>query len=153
MTFQNSDFWFFWDTLVNIAKLVNEINDFDVGIPRAEMRAAEERGECKRLLQQVHSGNVVRLPNLEGRLTLARGEVTVVHRHLDQVCHKYLPVWINHEEVQAQWFLEPISRVLRKTSNQLPCSAALQGFQAVDSRFYRALSPSPTGGCISFLTR
>ena len=70
---------------MNIAKLVNEINDFDVGIPRAEMRAAEERGECKRLLQQVHSGNVVRLPNLEGRLTLARGEVTVVHRYLDHV--------------------------------------------------------------------
>ena len=34
--------------------------------------------------------------------------------------------------------VEPISRVLRKTSNQLPCSDALQGFQAVDGCFYRA---------------
>ena len=96
---------------MNIANLVNEVNDFAVGILRAEMRAAEERGECKRLLQQVHSGSVERLPNLEGRLTMVRGElavqvqckeVTVVHRRLDHICTEYLPVWIDQEENQTQ---------------------------------------------------
>ena len=144
---ENDDAFLSPEVDVNIANLVNEINDFAVGILRAEMRAVEERGECKRLLQQVHSGSVERLPNWEGKLTMVRGEIAVqvqckeaivVHRQLDHSCTEFLPVWIDQEENKTQWFLEPISRILRKSSNKLPCSAALQGFQAMDGRFYRA---------------
>jgi hypothetical protein len=53
---ENDDAFLSPEVDVNIANLVNEINDFAVGILRAEMRAVEERVECKRLLQQVHSG-------------------------------------------------------------------------------------------------
>jgi hypothetical protein len=144
---ENDDAFLSPEVDVNIANLVNEINDFAVGILRAEMRAVEERVECKRLLQQVHSGSVERLPNREGKLTMVRGEIavqvqcreaTVVHRHLDHSCTELLPVWVEQEENKTQWFLEPISRILRKSSSKLPCSAALQGFQATDGRFYRA---------------
>ena len=144
---ENDDAFLSPEVDVNIANLVNEVNDFAVGTLRAEMRAMEERGECKRLLQQVHSGSVEKLPNREGKLTMVRGEIAVqvqckeaivVHRHLDHSCTELLPVWIDQEENKTQWFLEPISRILRKSSNKLPCSAALQGFQAMDGRFYRA---------------
>ena len=41
---ENDDSFLSPEVDVNIANLVNEVNDFAVGILRAEMRAVEERG-------------------------------------------------------------------------------------------------------------
>ena len=48
---------------VKISNLINEINDFAVGVLRAEIKSSEEMIGCKRLLQQVHNGNVKKLPS------------------------------------------------------------------------------------------
>ena len=138
---------------VNIGNLVNEINDYAVGVLRAEIQASEERSGCKRLLQQVHNGNVEKLPNMNGELTMVRGElaiqvkckaVEVVH-HLStaNICYELLPVQLKNTPRKEAIFLEPISRVIKKSSAMLPCSAAIQGFKAANGRFYKA-SPQLT---------
>ena len=133
---------------VNIGNLVNEINDYAVGVLRAEIQASEERSGCKRMLQQVQSGNVEKLPSVEGELTMVRGElaiqvkcqpVKVVHRlQPSNLCFELLPVQHQHNLDGGRLFLEPISRVLKKDSAEVPCPAANHGFQASDGRFYRA---------------
>ena len=138
---------------VNIGNLVNEINDYAVGVLRAEIQASEERSGCKRLLQQVHSGNVEKLPNLEGELTMVRGELAIqvqckpakVVHHLQtfKACYEFLPVQHQDDSKNETLFLEPISRVLKKDSTGLPCSAAIHGFKATNGRFYKA-SPQLT---------
>ena len=136
---------------VKIGNLVNEINDFAVGILRAEIKSSEERIGCRRLLQQVHNGNVEKLPSPEGILTMVRGELAIqvrcqrvkrTHRPLS-MCYEFFPVQLNlsHENPERELFLEPISRVLKKNSKQLPCVAAMHGFHADDDRFYHT-SPS-----------
>ena len=138
---------------VNIGNLVNEINDYAVGVLRAEIQASEERSGCKRLLQQIHNGNVEKLPNSKGELTMVRGElaiqvkckpVKVVHRlSTSNICYKLLP--IQHQETPKgeTLFLEPISRVIKKDSTVLPCPAAIHGFKSTNGRFYKA-SPQLT---------
>ena len=133
---------------VKIDNLVNKINDFAVGILRAEIKSSEEKIGFKQLLQQAHNGNVKKLPSQKGILTMVRGElaiqvsfqkVKVTHKLQKQHrCYESLPVQGNVSHGDLELFLEPISRILRKKSKQLPCIAAMHGFQADDGRFYRA---------------
>ena len=109
---------------VKISNLINEINDFAVGVLRAEIKSSEEMIGCKRLLQQVHNGNVKKLPSPEIILTMVRGELAiqvrcrkmkVTHQLQKQHrCYESLPVQGNVSSGNQELFLEPISRVLRK---------------------------------------
>ena len=115
---------------MKISNLVNEINDFAVGILRAEIKLSEERIGCKQLLQQIHNGNVEKLPNPAGILIMVRGELAVQVKckklkvkHLPQrqhICYESLPVQSNGSNGSQELFMKPISRVLRKGSRRLP---------------------------------
>ena len=128
---------------INLRDLIVEVADFSMMTLRTEMAAMEARFHCAFHLHSLRSNLVATDPDSPGAITFIRGELLIAGRcHVVQVkhdkgqdtCFTELPVLHKGE----RRFLEPVTRILRKESKQIPCQSALQAYQDSKGRWHRA---------------
>ena len=128
---------------INLGDLIVEVADFNMMTLRTEMAAMEARFLCAFHLHSLRSNLVATDSDNPGSITFIRGELIITGRcnivHVEHdsrpdTCFTELPVLYKG----ACKFLEPITRILRKGSKQIPCNSALQAYQDSQGRWHRA---------------